>query len=149
MAISDHQAKVNGMDLPISTKQAIEVCKLLKGKSLERSRKILQAVIDMEKPVPFTRHKRNVGHRPGRIAAGRYPQKASREILKLVNSLEANAENKGLNVKELYITTIMPNFASRPMHFGRLRQRKTKRTHIQIIAEEREKQIQPQRKETT
>ena len=148
MTISDHQAKVNGMDLPISTKQAIEVCKLLKGKSLEKSRKILQAVIDMEKPVPYTRHNKNVGHRPGRIAAGRYPQKASREILKLVNSLEANAEKKGLNVKALYISTIMPNYASRPMHFGRLRQRKTKRTHIQIIAEEREKQ-QPQRKETT
>mgnify|MGYP001596982172 FL=1 len=71
------------------------------------------------------------------MAAGRYPFKASRHILTLLSSLEANAQNKGLNVGSLYLKSIITNRASRPYHFGRMRRIKMKRTHIQIIATER------------
>lgn len=135
--ITEHQAIVNGRDLPVSTKHVVEIAKFIKGKSMEKSKMLLQRVIDKKQPVPFTRFKRNVGHKPGRIAAGRYPEKASREVLLLLNSLEANASNKGLETKALYLTTIIPNRASEPWHPGRQGRRKMKRTHLTIIAEER------------
>src|SRR3989338_4454308 len=119
MTSNDHQAIVHGRDLPISTKHVIEISKTIKGKSIAKSKQILQDVINKKQAIAFTKFKRNVGHKPGAMAAGRYPQKASREVLKLLNSLEANAENKGLDASSLTITTIIPNRAARPLHAGR------------------------------
>lgn len=136
MKPDEHSTSVHGRDLPISTKHAVEICKFIKGKSLQQSKKMLQDVMEKKRAVPFTRFKRNIGHKPGNMAAGRYPYKASKIILQLLNSLEANAENKGLDAQSLYVTTLIPNRASRPLHMGRHRQRKMKRTHIRIIAQE-------------
>jgi len=148
MIANEHTATINGKDLPISTKHAVEICKFIKGKSLQKSRQMLQAVIEKKRAVPFTRYKKDMGHKPGRIAAGRYPEKASKCILKLINSLEANAQNKGLDADGLVLTTLIANRGSRPWHFGRLRRRKTKRTHIMIVAEEQSKEkTKPQQKQ--
>ncbi|MEK6809645.1 MAG: 50S ribosomal protein L22 [Nanoarchaeota archaeon] len=143
----EHVASVYGKDIPISTKHAIEICNFIRGKSLQQSKKFLEQVIVMKTAVPFKIYKRNVGHKPGNMAAGRYPTKASRYILSLLSSLESNAENKGLDVSSLYLTEIIPNRASRPFHFGRKRRIKMKRTHIQIFAEERkeEKEKEPRK----
>ena len=131
-------AKVMGKDLPISTKQSVEICKFIRHKDLQKVKQILNDVILMKRAIPFTRFNKDTGHRIGKIAAGRFPQKAAGHILKLINSLEANAQNKGLNTDSLYIKTIIANKASTPWHYGRLRRRKMKRTHIEIIAEEKE-----------
>ena len=136
------QASVQGRDLPISTKHVIEICNFIKGKSLQQSKRMLQDVMEQKIAVPFKIYKRNMGHKPGAMAAGRYPFKASQTILKLLNSLEANAENKGMNVSNLYLTMIMPNRAPRPFHAGRHRGIKMHRTHIKIVAEERTKETQ-------
>lgn len=132
-------AKVTGRDLSISTKQSVEICKFIRGKSIKKSKELLEKVINGELAVPFTRFNRDMGHKKGKIAAGRYPNKASSELLKLINSLEANAQNKGLDSNSLYIKKIVANRASQPWHFGRLRRRKMKRTHIEITAEEFQK----------
>ncbi len=147
---AEHSASVYGKDMPISTKHAIEICNFIKGKSLPLSKKLLQDVMEKKRAVPFHIFKRNIGHKPGHLAAGRYPYKASQHILKLLTSLESNAQNKGLDVNSLVVTTIIPNRASRPYHMGRKRRVKMKRTHIQIIAEERapeKKQQTPQRQQ--
>jgi len=140
------QASVQGKDLPISTKHAIEICNFIKGKSLQQSKRMLQEVMDKKIAVPFKIFKRNVGHKPGAMAAGRYPYKASYTILKLLNSLEANAENKGMNIGNLHLTMIMPNRAPRPFHAGRHRGIKMHRTHIKIVAEERTKEVKKETK---
>lgn len=132
-------AKVIGRDLSISTKHAVEISKFIRGKSIKKSKELLNKVIEGKIAIPFTRFNRDMGHKKGNIAAGRYPKSASLEIVKLLNSLEANAQNKGLDVNSLYIKKIIANRASRPWHFGRQRRIKMKRTHIEIIAEEFQK----------
>lgn len=130
-------AIVNGRDLSISKKHAVEICSFIRGKSVERSKQLLQQVIEKKIALPFRRFNRDMGHRRGAMAAGRYPFKASKVILQLLGSLEANAQNKGLDTKSLYITHIVANKAPTPWHYGRLRRRKMKRAHVTIVAGEK------------
>ena len=146
---NEHTASVYGKHMPISTKHAIEICNFIKGKSIATSKKLLQNVMEKKQAVPFKIFKRNICHKPGHMAAGRYPYKASQHVLRLLNSLEANAQNKGLDVNSLIITSVIPNRASRPYHYGRKRRVKMKRTHIQIIAEEHKEQKKVEQKQPT
>ena len=130
-------ARVHAKNLSISTKHAIEISNFIRGKTLKFSKDKLQSVINGTFAIPFRRFNRDMGHKPN-IAAGRYPQKAAKAILELLASLESNALNKGLNVEQLYIKQIIPNKASRPWHPSRLLRRRMKRTHIDIVATERE-----------
>jgi large subunit ribosomal protein L22 len=133
-AIGENQAKAFGDGLPISTKVSVEICRQVRNKRLQRAKDILQDAIDMKKPIPFKKM-HGCGHRPG-IGPGRYPIKACTEILKLLNSAEANAQFKGLSVKNLVITKIVPNEPEQQWHYGRLRRRKHKRTTIEIVLTE-------------
>lgn len=137
--INETQAKVHGKDLSISTKQSIEIANFIRGKNIEKAKNELKKVIEKKLAIPFKRYNRDMGHKKGNIAAGRYPQKAAKEFLNLLNSLESNAQNKGLSTN-LVIKIIIPNKASRPWHYGRRRRIKMKRTHIEIIAEEIKKE---------
>lgn len=136
---TEHQAKVVGKDLPISTKHSIEICRFIRGKNLHKSVEYLEKVSELKMAVPYTRMNRGVGHRSGKMGPGRYPEKAARHIIQLLNSLEANAQNKGLDVNALVIKKIIANKAAEPWHPGRHRRVKMKRTHIEIVAEEAEK----------
>ena len=147
MEITENQARANGRDLPISTKHAIEICNFIRGKPLSKAKKILARVLDMKQAIPMNRFNKDRGHKPGNISAGQYPLKASEEILQLLDGVEANAQNKGLDTASLIIKTIIPNKASRPWHYGRQKRRKTKRTHISIIVEEVKKETS--KKETS
>lgn len=100
----------------------------------------------MEDAVPYKRFKMNVAHKPGRIAAGRYPIKSAKFFLALLNSVESNAEDKGLDKERLYIQLIMANKASRGYRAGRTRGIKARNTHVKVIVAEwemNEKKRQP------
>jgi len=124
----EKMARAYGRDLPISTKQSIEICKLIKGKSVEKAKKILENV--EKKAVPFTRFNRDVGHKPG-IGPGRYPIKTAKNILKVLKNAETNASQKGLS--DLVIIHSCCHKAARSWHYGRKRRQKNKRSHIEII----------------
>lgn len=133
---AEKMAKAVGADLPISTKQSIEICSFIKGKSLLKAKELLEGAVKMKVPVPFRRFTEGAGHKKGKIASGRYPVKASSEILKLINSLEANAQQKGLDTSSLVISHACANKASRTPRYGRIRGRLTKRSHVELIATE-------------
>ncbi len=143
----EKSAKAVGIALPISTKQAVEICNFIRGKNVDRAIKELNDVIDKKAAIPFKRFNRGgVGNKPG-IGPGRYPEKACREILKIINSAVANAHVKGLS--NLAIRSMSPQGASTTWHFGRKRRRKAKRTHIEIIVSEiEEKKSEEKKKET-
>jgi large subunit ribosomal protein L22 len=144
----EHVAKALGLTLPISTKHAIEICTFIRKKEIQRAKTMLEDVIKLKIPVPLKRFNWNVGHKKGKIMAGRYPVKACKEILKLIKSAEANAQFKGLNTSNLIITHIAANRAAKQQHYGRQRRREMKRTHVQIMLEEKaEKQEKKQNKE--
>lgn len=132
----EHMARVMGRSLPISFKQSVEICNLIRNKELGHAKGILKGAIEHKQAIPFRRFRHNIGHK-AKIGVGRYPIKASREILKLINSVEANAQFKGLNTANLVINSIIANKASKTMRYGSKRTRRAKRTNIEIVVEEK------------
>ncbi len=131
------QARVIGSNMPVSSKHCREIAIFIKGKEVGRAISLLEDVIAQNVAVPFKRFNRDVGHRPGHVGPGRYPAKASKMVIMLLKSLIANAQNKGLDVNSLYITSAVSNIASRPARYGRQRRRVTKRSHFEIVASEK------------
>lgn len=84
-------ARAYGKEIDMSPKHAVEIARTIRGMTLEKAQKYLLKVVRMEKPVPFRKYG-SVGHRKGKIGPGRYPVKASRNMLKLLNEVAANAE---------------------------------------------------------
>ena len=130
-------ARAVGVALPISTKQSIEICNFIRQISLGKAKQRLIDVMNKKVAVPFKKFNDNIGHKKGKVAAGRYPEKSCSQILKLLESVEANAQFKGLNTSNLVITHICAQKAARPWHYGRQRRRKMKRTNIEIMVEEK------------
>ncbi len=118
------QAVVNGQNLPISTKHAVAICNYIRGKDIDEAISMLEQVEQMKKPIPM---KGEIPHRKGKIMSGRYPINASKEFIKLLKSLKANAVINELEL-EKYVLFCVPNVAARPhRRFGRTR---FKRTHV-------------------
>ncbi len=127
-----------GKSLPISTKHCIEIASAIRGKKLSVAKQIVQDSIDFKKAIPFRRFNDNVGHKKGRMASGRYVPKACTAVMKLLDSVEANAQFKGLNTNALVINHVNANIASRPWRVGRQSRRKSKRTHFEVVVIEAE-----------
>jgi large subunit ribosomal protein L22 len=135
-----------GRDLEISSKQSIEICNYLRHRKLQQAKRTLERVMEKKQAIPFTRFTNGLGHRPGKMSSGRYPIKASTAILNLLESVEANAQTKGLNTGELEIVHISAQRAARPMHYGRHHGRQFKRTHIEIVVQETAKKTDKEEK---
>jgi len=123
-------AAVNARDLPISTKQAMAICKFVLKKSPERSVEELEQVIKMNRAVPM---KGELPHRKG-MMSGRYPIKSTKIFLKLIRQLQANAEVNRLE-EPIIIDRAISNVAARPMR--RSGSSRFKRTHVTLIAKEK------------
>ena len=142
-------ARAIGKSLPISFKQSIEICNFIRNKNINYAKEVLSNVIREDQIVPFRRFNSDMGHKK-ETAAGRYPKKASKEILNLISLVEANAQFKGLNTSNLMITHISSNKATSTMRFGRKRNRKAKRTNVEVVVREKvaEKKVEAKKDET-
>ncbi|MBW2965411.1 50S ribosomal protein L22 [Candidatus Woesearchaeota archaeon] len=140
-------ARAVGRDLSISAKQAIEICNYLRHRKLVQAKNLLQETIDMKKPIPFKRFTNGLGHRRGKLASGRFPVKASTALLKLLDSVEANAQTKGFNSSELEIVHMCAHKASSPVHYGRNYGREFKRTHVEVVVQETPKKEKGKKQE--
>lgn len=129
-------ARAIGMALPISFKQSVEICDFIKNKNVNDVKKNLQNVIDKKTAIHFKRYNWDLGHKK-KIGPARYPERASKEFIKLIESVEANAQFKGLNTSKLVIAHISAHKSGKSLHFGRKTRRKMKRTKIEIIVEEK------------
>jgi len=133
----EHSAKAKVNAVSISTKHCIEICNYLRKKKLQKAKELLQLAIEKKKPIPFKRFTGDVGHRKGDLTSGRYIVKACNEVLKMLNTVEANAQFKGLNTSSLVISHLCANKASTPWRYGRQTRRKGKRTHLEVVVEEK------------
>lgn len=131
-------ARAIGRDLPISTKQSIEICNYIRGNKLELAKKKLNSAINKKAAIPFKIFTKDMGHKRN-IAAGKYADNACTNILKIVESAEANARNKGMSIGNLVIKAIIANKAARPYRYGRKKRVKMKRTHVEVILSEAKK----------
>ena len=128
-------AKASGLDLSISTKKSVEICRTIRGKALKDAKSFLEKVIKKEMAVQMKRYLRDTPHRKG-IGPGKYPIKTAEGILRLLKNGEANADNLGLDVNNLVILHISAHKATKAWHYGRKKRRKMKRTHIEIVLKE-------------
>ncbi len=126
----------------ISHKHAREIAVAIKGMSIEKARNYLQAVVNLERAVPFRRYHNEVGHKSDTgVMSGRYPKKAATEFSRLLDNLESNAEYRGMDLDRLKIINAT-------VHKGRKIQRFTPRaqgratpkvdilTHVELVAQE-------------
>ena len=128
-------ARALGLALPISFKQSVEICSFIKNKNVNKAKKILQDVTEQRLAIPFKRYDHDLSHKK-KIGPGRYPVNASKEFLKLIENVEANAQFKGLNTSSLLISHISAHKSGKAWHFGRKTRRRMKRTNVEIVVEE-------------
>jgi large subunit ribosomal protein L22 len=110
---------------------------------LDKAKEVLEQVVELKTPIPYRRHNKKVAHRKGAQGydAGRFPKKTAGEILKLLDSVESNAEFKGLytdRLKIVHITAqrarVLRNYI--PRAFGRSSPHFNHLTHIEVAVEE-------------
>ncbi|MGD0203528.1 MAG: 50S ribosomal protein L22 [Candidatus Bathyarchaeia archaeon] len=137
-------AKASGRELKVSHKAAREVCKAIKGMMLNDAKQYLRDVAAKKKAVPYTRYNKKLPHRHGLVNSfcGRYPIKASQQILDVLGSAQSNAENKGLDVDRLRIIHAaayqgmkLKRYARRA--HGRSSPKFDTTTHVEIVLDEK------------
>lgn len=133
--------------MPISFKTSVEICNYLRYRPVKQAKTILEQVIRLSQPIPFTRYRKETPHRRGKMAEGRFPIKASKEILKLLKSVEASALHQGLSAN-LQIQEMKANQGPLQWHYGRQRRTRHKRTHVTIkVAESQTKEFKREKRE--
>ncbi len=96
-------AIVNVERLRISTKDSMSLCDMIKGKTTEQALKMLEEVLTMKRVVKM--NNREVPHKKGKgVMAGRYPLNATKEFIRLIKHLNANALVNEVPIEEAVIT---------------------------------------------
>lgn len=138
----DRSAKASAREVDISKKAAREICNTIKGMTIHNCIEYLEAVIEKKAAVPFKRYKKNVGHKSNisKWGPGRYPEKAAKEILKVVRNLENNAENNQLQLDRCKITHAVTLLGSRQKGIfhrahGSSSPKVRQFVHIELVAE--------------
>ncbi|MEM4500259.1 MAG: 50S ribosomal protein L22 [Candidatus Woesearchaeota archaeon] len=119
-----------GKNLPISRKHAYELAKYIRKKQINKVIRILQDVIALKRPIPYTRYRRDLSHKRD-IGSGRFPVKAAKYFLKLLENAINNAKEKGLDENKLYLIHCSVHKGERSFRRGR-RYRRAKSTHVQM-----------------
>lgn len=102
---SEKTSKSIGKELHISKKHAHEISTAITGMKVEIARKFLKDVSELKRAVPYKRFTSSVPHRKG-MCTGRYPQKAAKEFLRVLQNAENNAVYKGLEGDKMRITHV-------------------------------------------
>ena len=131
-------AKAVITNVPISHKTAAMIAQFLRGKTTVRAKRDLEEVLKQKQAIPFTRYTDGAGHKT-KIGPGKFPVKATKAFLTLLNSVVKNAEDLGL-AEELVVSSCTAQQASRGYSYGRWRGRKTKSTHIEMVVAEASKE---------
>jgi ribosomal protein L22 len=131
--VKKHDAVVNGISLPISTKDSVAICRFIMRKTIDKAISDLEEVQNFKRAIPMTGE---IPHRKGKgMMSGRYMTKPVGFFIKMLKNLQANANVNGL--EEPVIVEAVPNRASRP--YGRFGSVKRKRTHVKIRVMEKAK----------
>ncbi|WP_049980738.1 50S ribosomal protein L22 [Halolamina rubra] len=101
-------AKAMLRERQISLKHSKAISKAIKGKTVTEAEEYLDAVIEGDRSVPFKQHNSGVGHRSDIDGwdAGRYPEKASEDFLKLLENAKNNADHQGFDGQEMTISHV-------------------------------------------
>jgi len=132
--------KASLREVDVSPKWSREVCRAIVGLTIPEARRLMEDVIAMKRMIPYRRYKKKRAHHAQTKGPGGYPVKVARHMLKLLDSLEANAEFKGFDPDEVVIVHAAAHKARRlrkfmPRAFGRATPYDKQLVHIEVIGE--------------
>ncbi len=138
-------SKAAGREIPVKPKFAVNVCKAIRGKTVKQARTILENVVSLKMPIPFTVHKRHVKHQKGGMGPGAFPVNVSAAMLKILNEAASNAEYKGLDPEQMFIWHVCAHRgAPMPGHMPRAQGRATawnkSTSHIELVLKNRKEE---------
>ena len=134
--------KASLREVDVSPKFSREVCRAIVGLKLPEAKKLMEDVIEMKRMIPYRRYNKKRAHHAQTRGPGGYPVKVARHMLKLLESLEANAEFKGLDPDEVVIIHAAAHKARRirkfiERAFGRATPYDKQLVHIEVVGEAR------------
>ena len=144
---ADPETTAKGMlrDRPISLKHSKAISREIKGKTVADAEAYLQDVVDEKQSVPFRQHNTGVGHRSDIDGwdAGRYPEKASKAFLELLENVSSNADEQGFDAAEMTIKHVAAHKVGerqgrKPRAFGSADPWNTPVCDVELIVEEPE-----------
>ncbi|WP_415381408.1 50S ribosomal protein L22 [Halosimplex sp. TS25] len=136
-------AKAMLRERQMSHKHSKAIAREIKGKTAAEAVEYLQAVIDEEQSVPFRQHNSGVGHRNDIDGwdAGRYPEKASKAFLDLLENAVGNADEQGFEGEAMEIMHVAAHKVGeqqgrKPRAMGRASPWNTMQVDVELILEE-------------
>jgi len=136
-------AKAMLRERPISIKHSKAIARAIKGMTVADAEEYLHDVIDEKQSVPFKQHNSGVGHRSDIDGwdAGRYPEKASEDFLKLIENARNNADEQGFEGEAMTIDHVAAHKVGerqgrKPRAFGRADPWNTTLCDVELIIEE-------------
>nr|AKQ01962.1 ribosomal protein L22(archaeal)/L17(eukaryotic/archaeal) [uncultured euryarchaeote Rifle_16ft_4_minimus_309] len=134
-------ARAYGRELPIAWKKSVELARALRGKTVERAREYLERVIALKQPVKMRTYNRWVAHKSG-MGPARYPVKAAKAFLKILESAVANAEFTGKDDPDAMVVRVVNAHKGRttkgyrPRAYGRSSPWNQDTVNLEIVLEE-------------
>lgn len=134
-------AKASLREVDVSPKWSRELCRALLGLTINQARSLCEDIINFKRPIHYKRYNKNRGHRRGLGSPGGFPVKAAKLFSKLLDSLEANAEFKGLDPEKMKIVHAVAYkgrkiYKTIPRAFGRSTPYIKQLVHVELVAEE-------------
>jgi large subunit ribosomal protein L22 len=138
----DSTSRAIGKELPISPKHSREICSMVRGMEVSVAVDALNEIVELKRAVPFKRYNKCVSHKKG-TGPGRYPQKAAKAILGVIESAMSNAEYKGLGADSMRIKVIAAHHGRTqqgwiPRAYGRATPFNHQTVNVEVILEEME-----------
>jgi len=134
-------ARAYGRDLPIAWKKSIELARQLRGRTVEKAREYLENVAALKQAVPMRTYGRWVAHKSG-IGPARYPVKAAKAFLTILESAVANAEFTGKEDPDTMVIAVInahkgpTSKGYRPRAYGRSSPWNQDTVNLEIVLEE-------------
>lgn len=140
----DNIAKAKANELNMSPKHSIEIATFIRHQRVNDAIAYLNEVVGLKKAIPFRRFNRNVAHKrslPGNWDAGRYPVKASKAYIRVLESVKKNAEYIGLDADNLEIIHVSANRGRAqksffPRAMGRATPKVRETVNIEVVVRE-------------
>ena len=140
----DNIAKAKANELNMSPKHSIEIATFIRHQRVNDAIAYLNDVVGLKKAIPFRRFNRNVAHKrglPGNWDAGRYPVKASKAYIRVLESVKKNAEYIGLDADNLEIIHVSANRGRAqksffPRAMGRATPKVRETVNIEVVVRE-------------
>ena len=134
-------ARARGIELPISPKKTYEVLNAIRGLSVDRARAVLEDAIHERRAIPFRRYNQETAHHRG-TGPGRFAVKVAKNVLRVLENAEGNAEYDGLDTDRLFVKVAASARgqilkASMPRAHGRSTNWNEQTTSIEIVLAER------------